>query len=83
MGSCTSSRDFGPEKGQGSGAFCLKICDILAQQDEFSTALWSRLVVRKVRNERNLFWIFTILSGFFSCFNKLAFEVEFLLDFRE
>ena len=23
-------------KGGGSGAFCLKICDVLAQQDEFS-----------------------------------------------
>ena len=64
---------------RGSGAFCLKICDVLAQQDEFSTTLWSRLAVCKVHNERNLPWIFTILSGFFSCFNKLAFEVEFLL----
>ena len=51
-GGCTSSRDFG--SSGGFGAFCLKICDILAQQDEFSTTLRSRLAVRKVRNKRNL-----------------------------
>ena len=50
---CTSCRDFGPEKG-GLEPFCLKICDVLAHQDEFSTALRLCLVVRKVRNERNL-----------------------------
>ena len=33
-GGCTSSRDCGSQGG--SGAFCLKICDVLAQQDEFS-----------------------------------------------
>ena len=66
----------------GFGAFCLKMCDFLAQQDKFSTTLRSILVICKVRNECNLPWIFIILSGFFSCFNKLAFEAEFLLDFR-
>ena len=51
-GGCTSSRDFG--SSGGFGAFCLKICGILVQQDEFSTTLRSRLAVCKVRNERNL-----------------------------
>ena len=38
----------------GSGAFCLKICDVLAQQDKtnFLPTLRSRLVVCKVRNKR-------------------------------
>ena len=38
----------------GSGAFCLKICDILTQQDEVSVTLRSRLVICKAHNERNL-----------------------------
>ena len=36
----------------GSGAFCLKICDVLAQEDEFSATLQSRLIV--VRSATNL-----------------------------
>ena len=34
----------------GSVAFCLKVCDILAQQDEFSATLRSCLLVCKVHN---------------------------------
>ena len=52
MGGCTSSREFGSQGG--SGAFCLKMCDVLAQQDKFSTTLQSILVICKVRNECNL-----------------------------
>ena len=36
---CSSSCDF---------SSCLKICDLLAQQDKFSTTLWSHLVICKV-----------------------------------
>ena len=43
------------QKNGESGAFYLKIYDVLAQQDEFSTTLRSRLVVCKVRNERTLY----------------------------
>ena len=52
MGGCTSSREFGSQGG--SGAICLKMCDVLAQQDKFSTTLQSILVICKVRNECNL-----------------------------
>ena len=51
-GGFTSSRNFGSLGG--SEAFCLKICDILAQQDEFSTTLRSHLVVCKVHTKRKL-----------------------------
>ena len=51
-GRCTSSCEFGSQGG--SGAFCLKMCDSLAQQDKFSTTLQSILVVCKVCNECNL-----------------------------
>ena len=53
-GGCTSSCEFGSQGGGGSGAFCLKMCDVLAQQDKFSTTLRSCLVVCKVLNECNL-----------------------------
>ena len=36
-GGCTSSCEFGSQGG--SGAFCLKMCDFLAQQDKFSTTV--------------------------------------------
>ena len=49
MGACTSSCEFGSQGG--FRAFCLKMCDFLAQQDEFSTTLRSILVVCKVRNK--------------------------------
>ena len=51
-GGCTSSRAFGSQGG--SVAFCLKVCDVLAQHDEFSASLRSHLLVCKVRNEHNL-----------------------------
>ena len=51
-GGCTSSRAFGSQGG--SVAFCLKVCDVLAQHNEFSATLRSRLLVCKVRNERSL-----------------------------
>ena len=38
----------------GSGAFYLKMCDVLAQQEGFSIKLRSILVVCKVRNVCNL-----------------------------
>ena len=39
---------------RGVCSFCLKVCDVLAQHDEFSASLRSRLLVCKVRNEHNL-----------------------------
>ena len=54
MGGCTSSCEFGSQ-GE-SGVFCLKMSDVLAQQDEFSTTctLQSILVIYRVHNECNL-----------------------------
>ena len=81
-GGCTSSRAFG---SQGvSVAFCLKVCDVLAQHDEFSAILRSRLLVCKsAMNVTRLEFLEFFQVTLNSCFNKLAFEVEFLLDFRE
>ena len=85
MGGCTSSHEFGSQGG--AGAFCLKMCDVLhvAQQDGFSTTLQSILVICKFCNEINAtclkFLQFFQVS--LACFDKLAFEAGFLLDFRE
>ena len=81
-GGCTSSRAFG---SQGvSVAFCLKVCDVLAQHDEFSAILRSRLLVCKsAMNVTRLEFLEFFQVTLNSCFNKLAFEVEFLPDFRE
>ena len=52
-GGCASSCAFGSQGG-GSVAFCLKVCDFFGSTGRISTTLRSRLVVCKVRNERNL-----------------------------
>ena len=69
--------------GGGYGAFCLKIGNSLTRRIFHYTAIIFGLIIKSATNITCLEFLQFCQVSVFSCFNYLAFKVEFLVSFEQ